>query len=137
MNHSLRAGSILVAIGISAAMLLNAGPSGSKEGPAVKFEDYPVIEPRGYVCYRAAKPLTIDGKLDEAAWEAAPWSEDFVDIEGDKKPKPRQRTRMKMLWDDQYLYIGALLDQEAQAAAANADEDALGRSVSLHWRSAR
>jgi hypothetical protein len=65
--------------------------------------------PKGYVCYRAASPITIDGKLDDAAWAAAPWSDDFVDIEGDAKPKPRFRTRMKMLWDDEALYIAAEL----------------------------
>jgi Carbohydrate family 9 binding domain-like len=69
------------------------------------------IPPRGYVCYRAAGPVAIDGKLDDAAWQAAPWSDDFVDIEGDRKPKPRFRTRMKMLWDDQYLYVGAELEE--------------------------
>src|SRR5262245_23537272 len=46
------------------------------------------IPPRGYVCYRAPKPPVIDGKLDDEAWKAAPWSEWFVDIEGDKKPAP-------------------------------------------------
>lgn len=67
--------------------------------------------PRGYVAYRAPDPLTIDGRLDKAAWTAAPWSEDFVDIEGEAKPKPRYRTRVKMLWDDQNLYIAAELEE--------------------------
>ena len=79
--------------------------------PAVVFEPYPEIRPRGYHCYRAATPVTIDGKLDDAAWQAAPWSEEFVDIEGGSKPRPRFRTRMKMLWDDQYLYIAARLEE--------------------------
>jgi hypothetical protein len=70
------------------------------------FVDTPE-HPRGYVCYRAGSPLTIDGRLDEAAWRDAPWTDDFVDIEGDIKPKPTLRTRAKMLWDDTYLYIGA------------------------------
>jgi hypothetical protein len=70
-----------------------------------------VLHPRGYVCYRATSPLTLDGRLDEAAWRAAPWSEEFVDIEGDRRPAPRYRTRVKMLWDDQWLYIGAELDE--------------------------
>jgi hypothetical protein len=69
------------------------------------------VPPRGYVCYRASGPLTIDGKLDEAAWQAVPWSEPFVDIEGNRKPAPRFRTRMKMLWDDQCLYIAAELEE--------------------------
>ncbi|MCW5942138.1 MAG: hypothetical protein KIS66_07890 [Fimbriimonadaceae bacterium] len=67
--------------------------------------------PKGYVCYRASALLTIDGRLDEPPWDSAPWSDDFVDIEGDKKPKPRFRTRMKMLWDDKFLYIGAELEE--------------------------
>ena len=66
--------------------------------------------PRGYVCYRAHTPLEIDGKLDKPQWKAVPWTDDFVDIEGDKKPRPRFRTRAKMLWDDTYLYIGADLE---------------------------
>jgi hypothetical protein len=71
----------------------------------------PAPHPRGYVCYRTAGPIAIDGKLDEAAWAAVPWSEDFVDIEGDKRPRPRFRTRMKMLWDDEALYIAAELEE--------------------------
>jgi hypothetical protein len=69
--------------------------------------------PRGYVCYRAASPLTIDGALDEAAWRDAPWTDDFVDIEGSRKPAPALRTRAKMLWDDTYFYIGADLVEPA------------------------
>ena len=53
------------------------------------------------MCYRAPSPVTIDGDLKDAAWDAAPWTDAFGDIEGDKKPKPRYRTRVKMLWDDE------------------------------------
>lgn len=67
--------------------------------------------PRGYVCFHAEKPPVIDGKLDDDAWKAAPWSDDFVDIEGDKKPKPRHRTRMKMLWNAKGLYIAAEMEE--------------------------
>ncbi len=66
---------------------------------------------RTYVTYRSTEPITIDGVADEASWAAAPWSEDFVDIEGDKKPVPQFRTRMKMLWDDQYLYALAEMEE--------------------------
>lgn len=73
--------------------------------------EVPPPEPLGYVCYRAAEPIKIDGKLDDNAWAAAPWSEEFVDIEGDKKPRPRFKTRMKMLWDDAALYIAAEMEE--------------------------
>jgi transglutaminase-like putative cysteine protease len=69
------------------------------------------ITPRGYVCPYTAAPINVDGKLDDAAWDTAPWTEDFVDIEGAAKPQPRFRTRAKMLWDENYLYIGAELEE--------------------------
>jgi hypothetical protein len=71
----------------------------------------PFQHPKGYVCYRAAAPIVIDGDLKDPAWDAAPWTDVFVDIEGDKKPKPRFRTRVKMLWDDEALYIAAELEE--------------------------
>ena len=64
-----------------------------------------------YEAPTAAKPLEIDGKMDEAAWQKAPWTPFFVDIEGDAKPKPRFKTRAKMLWDDNYLYIAAEMEE--------------------------
>jgi predicted metalloprotease with PDZ domain len=67
--------------------------------------------PREYICYRATGPIRIDGRLDDAAWQAASWTSAFVDIEGDVRPRPRFRTRAKMLWDDTYFYAGALLDE--------------------------
>ncbi len=65
--------------------------------------------PKGYVCVKAASPVLIDGKLDDQVWKDAPWTDDFVDILGDLRPRPRFRTRAKMLWDDTYFYIAAEL----------------------------
>jgi hypothetical protein len=80
--------------------------------------------PKGYVCHRATGPITIDGDLNEPAWTAVPWSDPFVDIEGDKKPAPRFRTRMKMLWDAEALYIAAELE-EPHVWADLTDHDAV------------
>jgi hypothetical protein len=73
--------------------------------PAIPFM------PRHYVAYRASAPLQIDGKLDEADWDKAEWTEDFVDIEGPVKPAPRFRTRAKLLWDDNYLYFAVEMEE--------------------------
>jgi hypothetical protein len=67
--------------------------------------------PKVYDCPRTGRPVEIDGRLDEAAWTGAPWTDYFVDIEGDLKPKPRFRTRAKMLWDDEYFYVAADLEE--------------------------
>ena len=69
------------------------------------------ITPRGYVCARTDAPLQIDGRLDEAACKSAPWTEDFADIEGDRRPRPRLRTRAKMLWNSEYFYLGAEFEE--------------------------
>src|SRR5262245_62131639 len=66
--------------------------------------------PRGYICGRAGDIL-IDGKLDDKSWASAPWTSDFEDIEGPAKPRPRFRTRAKMLWDDDHFYVAAELEE--------------------------
>jgi hypothetical protein len=67
--------------------------------------------PLHYTCNRATTPILIDGNLDDAAWRNAPWTDDFVDIQGAGHPAPRYRTRAKMLWDDRYFYIAAELEE--------------------------
>jgi hypothetical protein len=67
--------------------------------------------PRQYECVRTTEPISVDGRLTDAAWKKAAWTDDFVDIEGAVKPKPRFRTRAKMLWDERYLYIAAELEE--------------------------
>ena len=64
--------------------------------------------PKGYVCLRTPRPPRLDGVLD-GAWDLAPWTDDFVDIANDARP--RFRTRAKMLWDDRALYIGAEMEE--------------------------
>jgi hypothetical protein len=67
--------------------------------------------PRAYDCRRTGTPVRLDGRLEEGAWRSAPWTDDFVDIEGAAKPAPRFRTRAKMLWDDTYFYVAARLEE--------------------------
>lgn len=82
-------------------------------------------DPRGYICYRATSPITIDGALDDPAWRDAPWTDEFVDIEGDPKPAPALRTRAKMLWDDTYFYVGAELVEPQLSAKLTAHDSVI------------
>lgn len=92
------------------ALLCAPDPRASQARRATDLEAMP-FAPRRYVCYRAPARLTIDGRLDEAGWAAAAWSDAFVDIEGDSRPRPRLRTRAKMLWDDEYFYVAAEMEE--------------------------
>ncbi len=67
--------------------------------------------PRQYTAYQPDGDIRIDGKLKEASWDAAPWSDYFIDIEGDKKAVPAHKTRFKLLWDAQNIYIAAELEE--------------------------
>jgi hypothetical protein len=93
-------------------LLMLPGPLQPQGAPqrTSDFEALP-FAPRHYVCYRTASRPTIDGKLDEAAWRAAPWTDLFVDIEGDSRPRPRFRTRAKMLSDAEYFYVAAEMEE--------------------------
>lgn len=75
------------------------------------FKDFkPFFEtPLNYVVKYAPAAPKIDGNINDAAWQQATWTSEFKDIEGDARPKPTYPTKVKMLWDDQYLYIAAEL----------------------------
>jgi hypothetical protein len=51
--------------------------------------------------------LEIDGRLSDPAWARAAWSAPFMDIRGPEYPTPSLATRVRLLWDSTYLYIGA------------------------------
>ncbi len=67
--------------------------------------------PKEYVCRRASRAPVVDGDLGDAAWRQAPWTGEFVDIEGAVKPRPRFRTRARLLWDQRYLYVAADMEE--------------------------
>jgi hypothetical protein len=69
------------------------------------------VKPKTYVCPRAIGPARIDGDVTKQFWSATSWTTPFVDILGDSGPQPRYETRVKMLWDDEHLYIAAQLEE--------------------------
>jgi hypothetical protein len=66
---------------------------------------------KNYKARMAKQPIKVDGKLNEHDWKQAVLISDFEDIEGASKPKPSFSTTVKMMWDSQYLYIGAVLEE--------------------------
>jgi pimeloyl-ACP methyl ester carboxylesterase/lysophospholipase L1-like esterase len=69
------------------------------------------LDPRYYLCKHTPAPLKIDGVMNEAAWATVPWTDTFVDLFIDIKTPPPYGTRVKMLWDDQYFYFAAKMDE--------------------------
>ena len=66
--------------------------------------------PRQLIAYEtSAGSLVLDGKLDDPAWAAVPFSENFVDIS--TAVAPALRTNVKVRWDAEHLYVGAYLQE--------------------------
>ena len=67
------------------------------------------IQPRTYHAFRTAG-LVLDGVLDDPDWLCAKPSEPFADISADTLGA--KETTVKMLWDDDYFYIGATIIED-------------------------
>lgn len=65
--------------------------------------------PQSIVVYKTNEPIMVDGLANEASWDKAEVSTDFIDIEGDKTPT--YQTNVRMLWDETYLYFFAELEE--------------------------
>lgn len=65
---------------------------------------------------RREGPITIDGRLDEPLWITAPAATDFRQAEPKVGEPATQRTEVRILFDDEALYIGARMfdDQGAR-----------------------
>src|SRR5213593_2410641 len=63
---------------------------------------------------RATSPIRLDGKLDEPAWLNAPVFDQFTQVDPDEGKPSTQRTEVRVLYDDEALYVGYRLhDTEA------------------------
>ena len=80
--------------------------------------------PRNYIIHYTKTPPVIDGDISDTTWNQASWTDQFQDIEGDKKPRPALHTQIKMLWDDSCIYIAAKL-QEPNVWAYETKHDAI------------
>lgn len=56
-----------------------------------------------YTCHRTAESITVDGRLDKAAWRTSPRSGRFVDLVTGEPAF--LDTRMSALWDDRHFYV--------------------------------
>ncbi len=69
---------------------------------------------RTYECRHAAGPITIDGVGNEFAWQLAPTAGEFTWFNPPKEradqTKVRNRTTLRMLWDDRNLYFLIVTD---------------------------
>jgi hypothetical protein len=77
---------------------------------------------------RRSGPIVIDGRLDDAAWAAAPVSSGFTQSYPTPGAQPVSPTEFRVLYDDQALYVGIRMhDAHPDSIAAQlARRDASG-----------
>ncbi|MEC8475284.1 MAG: carbohydrate-binding family 9-like protein, partial [Planctomycetota bacterium] len=74
-----------------------------------------------FVARRTSHPLAIDGKLGEESWRQVEASNAFVDLVSGKPTL--YETTIKVLWDDQYLYVGYEVEEpNVKAKFLNRDD---------------
>jgi len=59
---------------------------------------------------RTASRIQVDGRLDEDAWWRAPPFSDFAQSFPDFGAKSTERTTVRVLYDNQFLYVGFLCE---------------------------
>ena len=79
---------------------------------AVAQDIFQPIIPKHYITNKIDANISIDGLADEPSWQNAEWSDLFQDIEGDNRPNPFYDTRVKILWDDKFIYFFANMEEE-------------------------
>jgi len=78
-----------------------------------------------YDIHKTNEAIRIDGKLSETAWKEAPLSDSFRDIRGEENgPVPTLLANMKMLYDDNNLYVAGIIE-ENDIKASLKDRDAI------------
>jgi len=81
-----------------------------------------ISKPNQYVCYHINTPIKLDGNINDSVWELTKWTNDFIDIQGPSHKKPTYQTKVKMLWDDSFLYVAAYIQEPHIWANITEDE---------------
>ena len=91
----------------SAILLLSTlAPLGASAQEASSSSIHPRTPPVAGAVRRNG-PITLDGKLDDAAWNAATPITKFIQSEPVEGASPTQRTEVRILYDNAAIYIGA------------------------------
>ena len=81
------------------------------------------LHPNIYVAPYVTSPLEINGDIEKQQWNDVPWSTPFDDIRGEEdaipneRPNPECQTRIKMMWDDDCIYIAAMIESDMEVRA--------------------
>lgn len=79
---------------------------GLTAGVAAQQAFPPAAVPVTLAAVRASTPVVVDGRLSDAAWQAAPVAGGFVQAEPRQGEPATEATEVRVVFDDTHLYIG-------------------------------
>ncbi|MDP2955330.1 MAG: carbohydrate binding family 9 domain-containing protein, partial [Longimicrobiales bacterium] len=95
----------LAATGALALALLPT--TGTAQEPNARIDPETAPRPVGRA-FRATGPIAIDGRLDDVAWSEAEPMDHFIQAVPDAGVPATEPTVVRILFDDEMLYIGAM-----------------------------
>lgn len=114
MPRSFPSSSLAVALALLAT---HPGPALEAQEAAASH-DAPVAR-----AARASGPIRLDGRLSEPSWEAATPITDFIQNDPEEGRPVSQPTEVRILWDEDALYVGAILRDSVGVASRLARRD--------------
>ncbi|MBM3500559.1 MAG: carbohydrate binding family 9 domain-containing protein, partial [Armatimonadetes bacterium] len=106
-----------------AAITMVAAPAALRAQPAA--ESPRRSPPPVAAAARAQGPISVDGRLDETAWQRAAPITDFRQFQPEEGEPASLPMEVRILFDDGALYIGARMTQPGGVAAPLARRDQL------------
>lgn len=93
------------------AVLAVAGAAAAEEKPAAAaLPPESTFMRTAHAARRVGAPIVVDGRMDEPSWQAAPLEDSFRQVSPDEGKPASVHTAFRVLWDDEYLYFGAICD---------------------------
>src|SRR5688500_8521794 len=92
-------------IAVSLLLACAAAPAAAQQPAAAPRT--PAPEPPQAAATRTTQQIRVDGSLDDAAWAAATPITEFRQLDPQEGEPATERTEVRVLYDDQALYIGA------------------------------
>ena len=90
---------------------------------AANWPDRPTLQ-----AVRVSVPPAIDGDLSDAAWQAAPEFTDFTQHDPDDGQPATLRTSFRIVYDDEAIYFGAMMEDPKAPTAIPARRDSFVQS---------
>jgi len=106
-----------------AALVAAASAAAEEKGPAAELAPESSFLRIAHAARRVGAPIVVDGRMDEPPWQAAPLEDSFTQVSPDEGQPASVHTAFRVLWDDEYLYFGAVCDDDQQPVATLSRRD--------------